>query len=284
MKFFHKTLTAAAIATSAAFMMVDAPAMAFTVNQNNDGTALLNALLGDTKGLSNITATTTGNAAAFGLFNNDPFGLKSGIALSTGKVENVPGENTKSFVGNDLSTSFGTPGDTVGSYDLAQLDISFDADSSVEKIFFQYVFGSEEFVEYANKGVNDSFELLINGVNLAKLSDGQTVNIDNLVPASRPYHSDYIDNPAGVGTKTKLDGYTKMLTFEGLLNKNAKNTLSIRIKDVGDSILDSAVFIKGGTLGTTQPPKDVPEPTAVLGLMAIGSLAALKRRKATVKA
>lgn len=277
MKPFHKTLTAAAIATTSAFMMVDAPAMAFTVTQNSNGTALLNTLLGDTTGLSNFSVSTTGNAAAFGLFSDDPFGLKSGIVLGTGNVEQVPGVNGAS---TDLSTDFG-PGGTTG--DLAQLDISFDADSSVDKLFFQYVFGSEEFVEFGGSSFNDSFELLLNGVNLAKLSDGKTVTINNLVPnPSGPYHPDYINNPQGAGiVPTKLDGYTKLLTFEGLLNKNATNTLSIKIKDVGDGILDSAVFIKGGTLGTTQP---VPEPTAVLGLMAIGSLAALKRRKSSVKA
>lgn len=278
MQLWHKT-TAAAIATSAAISVVGVPAMAFTVTQNNNGTDLLNALLGTTTGLSNFSVSTTGNAAAFGLFSNDPFGLTKGIALSTGKVVDIPGVNTISgpLGSNDLSTDFGTPGVTD---DLTQVDISFDADSTVEKVFFQYVFGSEEFKEYGGSNFNDSFELLLNGVNLAKLSDGKTVTINNLVPSpGGPYHPDYIDNPSGLSTLTKLDGYTKTLTFEGLLNKNAKNTLSIKINDVSDGRWDSAVFLKGGTLGTVKP---VPEPASTLGLLALGAMGAgsmLKRKQ-----
>jgi hypothetical protein len=271
--------------------IVGAPAMAFNVTQNNNTSDLLNALLGNTSGLSNFSITTTGNAAAFGLFiGSDAFGLGSGVVLSTGKVTDIPGVNTSSVYNPDLSTSFGTLGDTPGSYDLAKLDISFKADSTKDKVFFQYVFGSEEFKEYGGSSFNDSFELLLNGVNLAKLSDGNTVTINNLVPnPSGPFNPDYINNPAGPGTVTKLDGYTKILTFEGLLNKNATNSLSIKIKDVGDNIYDSGVFLKGGTLGTVTPEK-VPEPTSVLGLLALGAMGAgsmLKRKqqqKATVKA
>ncbi|MBE9226401.1 PEP-CTERM sorting domain-containing protein [Phormidium sp. LEGE 05292] len=274
MKLLQKA--ASAIATTAALSIAGVPAMAFTVNQDNNGSNLLNALLGTTNGLSNFSVTTTGNAAAFGLFSGDPFGLDSGIVLSSGKVADIPGVNS---AGTDLSTSFGTLGDTPGSYDLAKLDISFDADSTADKVFFQYVFGSEEFVEWAGSSYNDSFELLLNGVNLAKLSDGKTVTINNLATSpSGPFHADYINNPAGPGTVTKLDGYTKGLTFEGLLNKNAKNTLSIKIKDVADGGWDSAVFLKGGTLGTVNP-EAVPEPGTVLGLLAVGGMAFLKGRK-----
>jgi hypothetical protein len=268
--------------------IVGAPAMAFNVTQNNNTSDLLNALLGNTSGLSNFSITTTGNAAAFGLFSgSDAFGLGSGVVLSTGKVVGIPGVNSP---GTDLSTGFGTLGDTPGSYDLAKLDISFKADNTKDKVFFQYVFGSEEFKEWAGSSFNDSFELLLNGVNLAKLSNGNTVTINNLVKSpSGPFDPAYIDNPAGPGTLTKLDGYTKILSFEGLLNKNATNSLSIKIKDLGDSALDSGVFLKGGTLGTVTPEK-VPEPASTLGLLALGSLGAgsmLKRKqqqKATVKA
>lgn len=261
--------------------IVGAPAMAFNVTQNNNTSDLLNALLGNTSGLSNFSITTTGNAAAFGLFSgSDAFGLGSGVVLSTGKVTDLPGVNTSSVYNPDLSTSFGTLGDTPGSYDLAKLDISFKADSTADKVFFQYVFGSEEFKEYGGSSFNDSFELLLNGVNLAKLSNGNTVTINNLVKSpSGPFDPAYIDNPAGPGTLTKLDGYTKILTFEGLLNKNATNSLSIKIKDVSDSAYDSGVFLKGVT---TVNPEKVPEPTSVLGLLALGAMGAgsmLKRKQ-----
>lgn len=74
-----------------------------------------------------------------------------------------------------------------------------------------------------------------------------------------------------------LDGYTKILAFEGLLNKNATNTLSLSIKDVGDGIYDSAVFIKGNV--GVQNPTQVPEPLTILGTFTAAGLGAAMRRK-----
>jgi PEP-CTERM motif len=276
------------------------PIMAFTITQNNLGKDLLSALLGDTTGLSNFAIAPDGNAQAFGLFSDDPFGLAEGIVLSTGKVIDIPGENKTDGgtvvtnlqnVPNDLSTDFAPAAQGVAGMagDAMSLNISFDADSTVDKLFFQYVFGSEEFVEFGNSTYNDSFELLLNGVNLAKLSDGQTVTINNLIPNPTDlasYHPDFIRNPAGQGTQTKLDGYTKILGFEGILAKNTRNTLTINIKDIGDGYLDSAVFIKGKSLGTilpqlpqTEQPRRVVEPSTILGLLGFGLLGIFSRRK-----
>jgi hypothetical protein len=237
-------------------------------------------------------------------------GLNSGIVLSTGNVTEIPGANLDD--GDNLSTDFGASG-VEG--DFTQLNLSFFADSTAEKLFFKYVFGSEEFLEYAGTSFNDSFELLLNGTNLAKLTDGQTVTINNLVPNSgyRPTdHPDYINNPSVTGLAAniiKLDGYTKVLGFEGLLNKNQTNVLSIRLQDVTDGSLDTAVFIQGN-VGTADPevvpdpipvdpevvpdpipvdpevvpdpipvdPEPVPEPMTVGGLMAGGAMLAAGRK------
>ncbi len=258
------------------------PAAAFTVSQNNDRNALLEVLLGDSQGLSDFSVSLQGHGNAFGTFTNDPFGLGEGIVLSTGNVEHIPGLNESVY---DLNTDFHMPGSQPGTFDLAQLDISFYADDTVDRLFFDYVFGSEEFLEFAGSDWNDSFELLLNGVNLARLSDGQEVNINNLAHSpTGPFHPDYIDNPVGSETPVRLNGYTRTLTFEGLLQQNAMNTLSIRIQDVADGELDSAVFLKGGTLGTVTPAnataEQVPEPNAMMGLLMLSGMAiAAKRRQ-----
>lgn len=285
----HKiaVLTAAFTAT---LSWLAAPAMAFSVAATNNTETLRNQLLGtNTAGLSNFSVSVTGNSAAFGTFRNDPFGLQSGIVLSTGRVTSIPGQNKKDndkTNGTDLSTDFGPEGEAG---DLTELNLSFFADSRAEKLFFEYVFASEEFREFGGSEYNDDFELLLNGVNLAKLSDGKTVTINNLIPnVNNPAndHADYIDNPTVRGLAAniiKMDGFTKVLGFEGLLNKNQTNVLSIRVKDVGDGKLDSAVFIKGGSLGTA-PVEAVPEPMTVGGLM-LGSamLAAGKKMRARRK-
>ncbi len=285
----YKNFTIAAVLTSTAAITLFSPsAIAFTITSNDDTTLLLNALLGTTYGLSNFSMTLDGNSQATGLFDNDPFGLGSGIVLSTGKVSNIPGKNDKDGgivadlfnMPNDLSDDFIDPNTS----DSVSLQISFDADQTASQLFFQYVFGSEEFVEFGGSQYNDSFELLLNGTNLAKLSDGQTVTINNLVSDPEgPFHPDYINNPAGPGTLTKLDGFTQILTFEGLLVQNARNTLTINIKDVGDGRLDSAVFLKGGSLGTALPPdlEKVPEPGLAIASCFVGGLILRKGRKSS---
>lgn len=279
----HKIAALTATLTTALSLLA-APAMAFSIGATNNTETLKNNLLGaNTAGLSNFSVSITGNSAAFGTFTNDPFGLTSGVVLSTGRVADIPGQNRKdnfTTQDSDLSTDFGAKGQQG---DLTQLNLSFFADSTVQKLFFQYVFASEEFPEFGGSKYNDDFELLLNGTNLAKLSDGKTVTINNLVPD--PYnrskdHPDYIDNPSVTGIAAnivKLDGFTKVLGFEGLLKQNQTNVLSIRIKDVGDGKLDSAVFIKGGSVGTVQP-EPVPEPMTVGGLMAGGAMLAAGRK------
>jgi len=271
MRITHKFAALTATLTTAMSLLA-APAMAFSIVATNNIETLKNNLLGNkTGGLSDFSVSITGDANAFGIFTNDPLGLNSGIVLSTGKVTAIPGENLDDD--DNLSTDFGASG-VEG--DLTQLNLSFFADSTAEKLFFKYVFGSEEFLEYAGTSFNDSFELLLNGTNLARLTDGQTVTINNLVPNSgyRPTdHPDYINNPSLTGLAAniiKLDGYTKVLGFQGLLNKNQTNVLSIRLQDVGDGSLDTAVFIQGN-VGTAQPvpdpspvdPEPVPDPSPV---------------------
>lgn len=270
-----KKLSIAAVAALSATVALNETnaAFAFTVTQTNNGNTLLNSLLGSNiNGLTGFTVTTTGNANAFGLFNNDPFGLGSGVVLSSGNVVNVVGPNNTS----SKTTSYGTPGDTPGSYDLAKLDISFFADNTVNNVFFEYVFGSEEFLEWGGSQYNDSFELLLNGTNLALLPNGKPVTINNLVTTpSGPFNSAYINN---YGNTTQLDGYTKNLTFQGAVNKNAVNTLSIKIKDVGDASWDSAVFLKGGSISVVAP-KPVPEPASLIGILGLGVFGIINIRK-----
>ena len=260
------------------------PAMAFSIATTNNTETLKKNLLGtNTVGLSDFSVSVTGNKAAFGTFTNDPFGLTSGVVLSTGKVSDIPGPNRKDNLmtnGSDLNTDFDSKGEQG---DLTQLNLSFFANSTVEKLFFQYVFASEEFPEFGGSQFNDNFELLLNGTNLAKLSDGKTVTISNLVPDPNNRskdHPDYINNPSLTGIAAniiKLDGFTKVLGFEGLLKQNQTNILSIRVQDVDDGNFDSAVFIKGGSVETIKA-EAVPEPMTVGGLMAGGAMLAAGRK------
>lgn len=289
MRFTPHVASATLMATVISLSAVAMPAKAFTVTQNNDFDDLLALLLGDTTGLDNITGTVSGNPAAFGTFENDPFDLGSGVVLSTGIAEEIPGQNTVI----NLSTSFDGVLRVDGSpFDIATLEISFDADETVEQLFFQYVFGSEEFLEYVGNIYNDFFTLELNGVNMAllnnSLGEDDLVSINNLVldldedPESSEYFfsSDYVNNPAGSDTVTKLDGYTEVLNFAGDL-VTGNNTLKIQIADVSDTIVDSAVFLKAESIGTVDTEK-VPEPAIVSTLLFLGLVGAGAKVKNTL--
>ncbi|HIK57033.1 MAG TPA: PTPA-CTERM sorting domain-containing protein [Synechococcales cyanobacterium M55_K2018_004] len=259
-----------------------APALALSVTPTDDPMALFNRLLGGASGLSNITVditgTTTGGGikSGFGLFSDDTtFGLGSGVVLSTGAATGVLGPNNAS----NSTTGFGR---------TSQLNISFDVDNTVESLFFQYVFGSEEFFEYAQTAYNDSFELLLNGVNLALLPNDDPVTINNLATPAGPIDPTLLlANPLG-SPATQLDAYTRVLTLTGVLNRNARNTLTIRISDVSDDGLDfeydSAVFIRGGTIATVPSTGQIPTPALLPGLIGMGMAASRKRAKAVAAA
>ncbi|ASC72433.1 hypothetical protein XM38_033900 [Halomicronema hongdechloris C2206] len=260
----------ATAATTITALVIGTPAHAFTITQNDTGADLLDALLGtELTGLSNFNVSLSGNDYAFGLFEDDPFGLGSGVVLSTGQVVDIPGTNTADDLfsdGVDLTTPEDQTAVNQGElFDIATLEIRFQADTTVNQLFFQYVFGSEEFLEFSGSQFNDFFTLELNGTNLARLNDsvGSTnlVNINNLTASpTGPFSSDFVNNPAGPGTVTKLDGFTKPLTFAGDVIKGTTNTLEITIADVSDDILDAAVFIQGGSLAVEPPSADPPPP------------------------
>ena len=250
---------------------------AFVVTQNNNPTALQTALLGSTTGLSGFSTTiVNGVPDQFGLFTGGlpAIGLDQGIVLSTGTATQIPGVNT----GNDLSTNFGVTGAGVFR-DPALLRVSFNSDGTANQVFFQFVFGSDEFLDFAGSQFNDRFELRLNGVNLARLTNGQDVTVNNLAASpTGPFNPDYINNPAGSGTLQRLDGYTVPLTFTGNLAVGS-NTLEIFIADVNDGVFDSAVFVRGNTLGTVNPGVATPVPaTALVMVVGFGGLFGLRRR------
>lgn len=230
-------------------------------NVSNSNATLGNFDANPNVGATNLSSVSLGDGGKIGfdlketIQQGEPVYLYIGESGNNGETieGNITVSNRPIADLNDLSTDFGLPGEE---NDSISMEIEFDADDTAEKLYFQFAFGSEEFAEYAGQ-FNDNFSLKLNGFNLARLSDGSAVTINNITP--NPFDTsnpDYIYNPVegSASSETKLDGYTKPLTFVGSLLPNAKNTLEINVKDARDGLLDSAVFIKGGTLGTVEPP------------------------------
>ena len=203
-----------------------------------------------------IGATLNCPNGAVGTFTNGGstnLGLESGIVLTTGQVSSIaaPG-STFSSSGNNapglaiLETIAG-----VSTNDACYLDIDIKPICSVLRI--NYVFGSEEWPEWAGSGVNDAFGFFMTGpkpdgtnytnANIAFVpgtGDPVTINTIN----ANQNASYYIDNSAG--NTIVYDAFTKMLTATLSVVPCKTYQLRLAIADGGDEIYDSGVFLQAG--------------------------------------
>lgn len=239
--------------------------------QNSDANALVNNILGSGVTTSNISFT--GAQSAFGTFTGGisaGIGIDSGIMLSTGMVTDAVGPNSS----DSKSTNHGTAGDAQltaisgnNTFDAATLTFDFVSDGG--DIFFDYVFASEEYNEYVNGNVNDSFAFFLDGSNIA-LIPGTNIPVSiNTVNGGNPYgsnasNSQYFNNndasDGGPFFDIQYDGFTDVFQASFLGLSAGSHTISLRIADAGDSVYDSTVFIKAGSFTDANP---IPEPTTL---------------------
>jgi hypothetical protein len=226
-------------------------------------TDLANALVGS--GVSVSNATFTGANVAGGTFTGGaaPIGFDSGVILSSGDIKNVVGPNQQ----DGITAANGTPGDadlTVLSghptFDAAVLEFDFVPNAS--KVFFQYVFASDEYNEFTNTPFNDVFAFYVNGTNCAVVGSPPVPVSVNTINGGNPFGTNashpelYRNNDlqdGGGSIDTEMDGLTTVLTCEANVTANATNHIKLAIADASDLILDSNVFIKAGSFSTTPP-------------------------------
>jgi hypothetical protein len=226
---------------------------------NSDGgpnlQELITAMLGGGVTFSNVSIN--GSPAAAGTFEGgtNAVGFDSGILLSSGSVSQLTSVNTA----DNRTTAFGTPGDAAlsalvnGAVTHDALVIEFDFKPTTDKIKFEYVFGSDEYNEYANTGFNDVFAFFVNGVNYALLPGTSTPVAINTVNGGNPDNNTgpvnpqfYRNNDPG-NIPIEADGLTVVLTLEAPVVANQWNHIRLAIADTGDQQFDSWVFIKGGS-------------------------------------
>ncbi|MFO7878998.1 MAG: choice-of-anchor L domain-containing protein, partial [Bacteroidales bacterium] len=207
---------------------------------------------------------TTNGSSAFGAFTNtsSDFPFESGLIMASGPIENAEGPDNSTSQGGSLSTGSDPDLDMLVSYDINDATvIEFDFVPASDTIRFNYIFGSEEFPEFANSSFNDVFGFFISGPgingpysnnaeNIALLPNGQPVTIDNLYNTGTWYTGSQ-SGSGGEGLAyndvIEYDGASVNLTAEVILTACQTYHIKLAVGDAGDSSYDSGVFIESGS-------------------------------------
>ncbi|MFF2773057.1 choice-of-anchor L domain-containing protein, partial [Streptomyces bacillaris] len=193
----------------------------------------------------------TGDPRAIGSFAGmDALGVPSGVALSTGRVAEIPGPH-----GRSLSTRLGTPGDEdatalAGARTRDAAVLEFDVVPASTSLSIDYVFGSAEYNDWVGKGFNDVFGFFVNGANCAVIGEAP-VSVDSVNAHSNAEL--FIDNTAG-SVDTALNGFTVPLRCVAPVSAHEQNHVKLVIADVQDAILDSVVLLAAGGVVSNAPP------------------------------
>ena len=207
--------------------------------------------------VSNVTFTGAPTQAGY-IHLVDPavVSFTDGIVLSSGYIADIVGPN-KSEGTTGVMTGFSDADLTAiiaGSatvnpmtYDAAVLEFDFVPTAST--VYFTYVFGSDEYLEWVNL-FNDVFGFWVNGTNCAVTGNGHPISIDtiNSTVNSNLYRDNGFWNPPASPINIEPDGLTVELICQASVTPNVTNHMKLAISDTSDQILDSVVLIKAGSL------------------------------------
>lgn len=240
------------ILVSAAFTFQQTAALTVTDLSNPAVTpqALVDALLAQNSGAQISNVVYTGADVAGGIFTEGSTGgldIAQGIILSSGDIAYAADND------NDVDSSAGfnfTAGDT----DLDALVTNPTTDAAVlefdfvptgDKLTFNYIFASEEYLEYVGSPFNDVFGYFLDGQNLALVPGSNDIVSINSIN-DQVNSTFYRDNPFNTGTyPIEFDGFTGILTVETTVTPGQAHHIKLAIADVFDNNYDSAIFISG---------------------------------------
>lgn len=212
-----------------------------------------NVLVGD--GVQTRGITYTGHNRSIALFENGDaaqLGLDKGIIISSGVAAEAKGPNNTL----DNTRDMGYPGDpTLDKIAGLQTGdagvLKFEFKPQTEEIEFKYIFSSEEYIKYVDRGFNDVFGFFISGPgitgeqNVAKIPGSNVeVTIDNVNHKKNTQYFVMNDDPNSDSYKyLQHNAQTVVLKANLTLKACEWYTIKLAIADVGDRDLDSWVFI-----------------------------------------
>ncbi|MFC3114303.1 choice-of-anchor L domain-containing protein [Cellvibrio fontiphilus] len=253
-----------------ATLALSSAANALVVTPENSGSTLANTILGSGISISNVNYTgANGASGTFTNGNSAGLSIDKGIVLSTGQATNAMGTNNTSSAGTSNGTAGYAPLTAIAgfnTYDATRLKFDFEFNGGTGgDLFFNFVFGSEEYLEYVGTQFNDVFGFFVDGVNVALTpgsNDPITINTINTTQNS----SLFVNNTPATYS-TQMDGFTKSLqiTLKGL--SAGLHSMEFAIADAGDSVLDSWIFVEAKSFADTPVGVSEPSSLTLLGLM-----------------
>ena len=233
-----------------------------------------NVLLGTGVTVSNVVYN--GSPTAIGSFgaSGTNLGIDQGIVMTTGTIfnngngpqgpNNQPGCGIDNNVGGSALLSNIIGG--TQTYNAAILEFDFVPFS--DTVRFKYVFGSDEYPEFAppnNSGYNDVFGFFISGPgitgiqNIARLpNNGSVVSINNVnaITNSQFFNFNGDGNSAPYNANPfyiQYDGFTDVLEAVSRVQCGQTYHLIIAVADVGDGQWDSGIFLEANSLTSITP-------------------------------
>lgn len=190
------------------------------------------------------------------------------VVFSTGLAEAIRAPNISTKTGRYLGHGGHEDLSRVAGYETHDVSgIAFDFVPEYEWMVFNYIFASDEYIEYVNSRYNDVFGFFITGpgfedkTNLALIPGTKepiTINTIN----HQKYSEFYLDNnpfnrlgkpsdelidkldPYFLGHYT-FDGMTKPLQIKAKVQPGEKYHIEIMVADVSDGRYDSAIMLEG---------------------------------------
>ncbi len=237
-------------------------------------TLVENVLLGPGVLVSNIMYNGSPSAIASFSATNTNLGIDQGIVLTTGTVINngsgPHGPNNQAGCGMDNNTGGSTVLSNLigGTQTFNAAILEFDFIPFSDTVRFKYVFGSDEYPEFAppnNSSYNDVFGFFISGPgitgmqNIARLpTNGSIVSINNVNTITNSqffnFNGDgngapYNNNPFYI----QYDGFTDVLEAVSRVQCGQTYHLVIAVADVGDGQWDSGIFLEANSLSSETP-------------------------------
>jgi gliding motility-associated-like protein len=248
-------------------------AQLITNNSLNPQGLVQNILLGNGVTVSNVTYNGSPVAIAQFTAANTTLGINSGIVMTTGTTlpngDGPQGPNDASGAGVDNNMGgFNLLSQAIqGTQTYNAAILEFDFIPYADTVRFKYVFGSDEYPEFAppnNTTYNDVFGFFISGPgitgfqNIAKLPNGAVVSINNVNTMTNPFY--FVNNGDGNTAPynqspqyIQYDGFTKVLEAISQVQCGQTYHLILAIADVGDGQWDSGIFLEANSLSTITP-------------------------------